>query len=379
MYVQSIIILNEEQCIFKMKIKIYSPHKRAGIGDYTDSLYEELLKLNPTIQIISNNNPLTPNPFYFIKAALQSKCDALHVQFNIDLFGKLWRINGLYIYLYYVLAKLMRPKIITTIHDIPDITAYGLFSRWYVRMLHLPVFMLSKYVIVHTEEAKKRLTKYGLSSNKIQIVPIGINTHVLLKDSSICKKQLNLSGKKVLFLWGFVRQSKQYEEVIRSLPYLDKKIVLLIAGPVRPGCKEYLIYLKTLVNKLYLNERVIFDNRTIPEEIVHVYFGASDIAVFPYNEITQSAALSQALSYRKLILTSDIPPFIDIKNKWNCIETYSLGNQTMLISKIKLLLKQKSLQQKLTSNINRILKETNWAQIAKKTYSVYITAASFGK
>lgn len=363
----------------RMKIKIYSPHNRAGIGDYTDSLYEELLKLNPNIRIISNNNPLTPNPLYFIKAALQSKCAVLHVQFNMDLFGKFWRINGLYIYLYYLLAKLMGPTIITTIHDVPDITRYNLFSRWYILLFHLPVFILSKYMVVHTEDAKKRLTAYGLNQNKIRIIPIGINTRVLLQNMIICKKQLHLSGKKVLFMWGFVRQSKRYEEVIRSLPYLDKKIVLLIAGPVRSWCQEYLSYLKKLTKKLCLSERVIFDNKTIPEEIVHTYFGASDIAVFPYADITQSAALSQAVAYRRPILTSDIKPFMDIKNKWNCIETYSLGNQADLISKINLLLTKKKLQKRLIKNIKKISKEINWSRIAKQTYLLYLTVASFCK
>lgn len=354
-----------------MKIKIYSPHRRPGIGDYTNALYRELINLNIDAGIIPNNNPLTLNPFYFIKAALNSKCNILHVQFNTDLFGKLWKINGLYIYLYYLLAKLAGPAIITTVHDVPDISEYRLLSRIYLKFLHLPVFMLSRYIIVHTQEAKQLLSEYGLSRSKIRIIPIGIDTNVSIINPADCKKRLGLNGKTVLFMWGFIRASKRYEDIINILPSLDEDIVFLIAGPVRPWCQKYVSYLKELTNKLCLEKRIIFDTRMVPNEEIPVYFGASDIILFPYADITQSAALSQAFAYLKPVLASNIPSFNAIKKKWNCIEIYQLRNKSELISKIKLLLTNKPSRKSLIRNTKRLLDATNWRQIAKQTCSIY--------
>lgn len=354
-----------------MKIKIYSPFAKPGIGDYTDSLFEELSKIDKDIRIILNNNSLTSNPFYFIKAALKSDCDLLHVQFNTDLFGKIGKINGIYIHLYYLLSKLIASTIITTIHDVPDLGKYSWLNKICMKSLYFPAILFSRKIIVHTEEAKTRLLAYGINSKKIIIIPIGIDTNVKILNNRICKKKIKLVRNTVLFVWGFVRASKCYEDVINILPNLKENIVLLIAGPVRKEWQNYYHSLRTLAKKLGVEERVIFENRMIPETEVPFYFGAADLILFPYSEITQSAALSQAFAYLTPCLTSDISSFRQIKQQFNCIETYTFKDKKEFIFKINNILNNKNIQQALIRNTKKLLEKTNWTQIAKQTHQAY--------
>ena len=65
---------------------------------------------------------------------------------------------------------------------------------------------------------------------------------------------------------------------------------------------------------LGIQNSVSLEVHYIPENALPLLFGNADYAVFPYREIYGSGALLMAMTFGKLIITSDIPVFKEETN-----------------------------------------------------------------
>jgi len=107
------------------------------------------------------------------------------------------------------------------------------------------------------------------------------------------KANLDLSGKKVILFFGYIKPYKGLELLIRSLPKVNKvieNIHLLIVGEIYGNSSKY----HEVIKDSGLAEKITLIDRFVKDEEIELYFKAADVLVLPYLQATQSGVLQIA-------------------------------------------------------------------------------------
>ncbi len=107
------------------------------------------------------------------------------------------------------------------------------------------------------------------------------------------KSELKLDGKKVILFFGYIKQYKGLELLIRSLSGVVSKIKnahLLIVGEVYGDAKKY----HNAIKETGLEDRVTFIDRFVKDEEIELFFKAADVLALPYIQATQSGVVQIA-------------------------------------------------------------------------------------
>lgn len=123
------------------------------------------------------------------------------------------------------------------------------------------------------------------------------------------KKKLNLK-KRVILFFGYVREYKGLDYLIKAMPHILKKIDLdlLIVGEFWRGKESYL----HLIKKLKIEKNVKIVDKYVPNEEVEGYFTASDVVVLPYTSATQSGIIQTAFALEKPVITTAVGGLLDV-------------------------------------------------------------------
>nr|MDA3813342.1 glycosyltransferase [Candidatus Cloacimonadota bacterium] len=107
------------------------------------------------------------------------------------------------------------------------------------------------------------------------------------------KSELILTGKKIILFFGYIKQYKGLELLIRSLPNIICKIEnahLLIVGEVYGDTIKYY----NTIKETGLEDRVTFIDRFVKDEEIELFFKAADVLALPYIQATQSGVVQIA-------------------------------------------------------------------------------------
>lgn len=366
-----------------MKVNILStyPPIQCGIGMTNKCLVDCLMNVKEEkdeVNIIRIDKQFSSNPFYFINLARKTKqnCDVIHVQYNHDCFGKLGKIHGFQNFFVYPILKFRnKKKIITTMHEVSDLREAGFLRKLFYKALNYFPIHLSDYIIVTTNKAKALFREQNsINNEKIIVLPLGAKKGKVAINKTEAKRKLGLGGQKVITLFGYIDTNKGHHLILEALPHLDKDIHFLIAGDARNlKGKQYKQLLEKKITELGVKNRVTFYG-FFNEEENKLLMGATDLAVFPYNQITSSLALTTAISYTVPILASNIPEFRDFFEEHDCINLFNLGDQEDLNAGIYNLLELSWERERLTAKMKNFIQKHNWDEIAKETLNVYKNA-----
>lgn len=362
-----------------MKVNILSTRpKRCGIGitnQYTIEGMEPFLKKNNiSKKRIFIKHPFSKNILYFMWLGWKTarKCDLIHIHYNHDCFGKIGRFYGFQNFFTYLFASTTHKPIITTFHENPDLSRSSKLRKTLYKWLSWSPLHISKKVIVTTSRTKKQLIEqYGISESKIWLLPLGSFKDVKAVPKRIAKEELGLEEKKIITLFGFIDTNKGHHRIMDIIKDLPESYHFLIAGDART--KKGKQYKKRLLNQLIKNgleDKITFFGSVKRRQFPWI-IGATDILVFPYDNITSSLALTTAISYRKPILTSDIEPFKIFKKQHGSIILFDLRNRNDLLKKIQQLTTSNQLKKKLSKEMRLFIKKNNWYKIGKKQIEIY--------
>lgn len=246
----------------------------------------------------------------------------------------------------------------------------------------------SSKLIVMSELAVEFLKNiYGVEEEKIEMIHHGTpNFHTI--DSTPYKKRFKLEGRETLLTFGLISPSKGIETVIRALPKVVKKfpnLIYVVLGQTHPHIKKeygekYRTGLIALVEKLKLENNVVFDNRFVSIEELYAWLLAVDIYITPYTNEDQivSGTLAYAIGAGKAIIST---PYHYAKElladgrgiiiNFNDSETLSEVLIELLSNKNRI----KELQKKAIA----LGKKMHWSKVAEKYVEVFQKAARGGK
>jgi glycosyltransferase involved in cell wall biosynthesis len=185
--------------------------------------------------------------------------------------------------------------------------------KFYDKFLTKLAFKFGDEFIAHSDEDKKIIR--NLSKNKTVIkafVPVFEDLNIgKIYNKKTIKNELKLNNKVLLF-FGFIRPYKGLKYLLNAMPDIIKyypDISLLVVGEFWSKDKEKYIY---LVNKLNLNNYVIFIDEYVPNEDVGMYFSVADVTVCPYLSATQSAIVQTAYAFNKPVIATNVGGLPDV-------------------------------------------------------------------
>ncbi len=240
------------------------------------------------------------------------------------------------------------------------------------------IAQLADQVIVHLELQKTILTRLGIPSEKIHVIPHG--TEISDEDKEASRKRLGLPmDAKILLMFGFIKKHKCLHIVLESLVEIlqrFKNVYLFVAGGPAPSAsqkdKDYAQLIDKRIKELGLQKNVIYPNSFFPNEDVPYLFGASDIVLFPYYEEDRSASgsLHLALGAKKFVIASRIPKFEELKEV--CDELLVLPYNASGIAKIALrLFEDQEFNQYVLDRTEKFRRKTSWCAVARKHLELY--------
>ena len=353
---------------------------RCGISDYSFFLLKELNKLpheKIKLFITSITQPHIKTPLSYFVLGLKSgkTCPVNHLQFEYGLFDKridrfsLYYLNALSFYMGLFLTC---DYIIATIHEIAPISNGRFLRRNITLLTNRLIYETSKKILVHTRSNRALLIeRYRVNSSKILIMPHGSYEHPIFLNKEACKKTLNLVGKKIISIFGFISEHKGHDLVIKILPFLSSEYHLLIAGSPRVQSDEaYYRLLKKMTYDLNVENRVHFIDY-VAEQDFPIVLNASDLAILPYRSVTQSGILHILMAYRLPTIASNLDAFEEINAQYHCLSLFANNDPKDLYAKINAL---SSLQvEVLSAGCLAFWNATKWSVIAKKHLSIYET------
>ena len=149
------------------------------------------------------------------------------------------------------------------------------------RLKHRIGIMRASKIIANSNFTKELLIKKGVKKEKITVINPAIPESFLYEKSNLesLKSQLNLKNEKIILSLARNDIQKGIPQVLKALPNVIKEennLKYIIAGT---GDADEVV--KKLIKELYLENYVIFLNRTISENEKMPLIDISDIVVLP--------------------------------------------------------------------------------------------------
>ena len=160
--------------------------------------------------------------------------------------------------------------------------------------------------IVHSQEEKARLSAL-LPGRRVAVMPLPtfvLSNQTCARDEA--RRQLGLPpNAPVLLFFGLVREYKGLRHLLAAMPAIRSELAdvrLLIAGEFWEDKKIY----QQQITRLGISASVTIVDRYIPNEELPAYFAAADVAVLPYDHVTQSAVVQLAFGFRLPVITTHV-------------------------------------------------------------------------
>jgi len=371
-----------------MKIAYVSTYlpKHCGIATYTDYLIHSIREADPTaeIKIVAEQgaSPVKQDKFEVLPSWDRNEdyvepiishtngADIVHIQHEYSIYKFDDRLPS-------VLQGLdVNAKKVITIHCVrpAQFSERGAIDENFAAK----IAQLADQVIVHIESQKDILTRLGIPSEKIHIIPHG--TKISNEDKKASRKRLGLPiDAKILLMFGFFKKHKCLHIVLEALVEIlekSKDIYLFVAGGLAPKAsqedREYAKFVEQKIVKLGIQKNIIYPNKFFPNEDVPYLFGATDIVLFPYYEEDRSASGSfhLAIGAKRAVIASRTPKFEELKNI--CDELLILPyNVSSLAGIVTRLFEDTGFRKYVLEKIDNYRELTCWKTVAHQHLELY--------
>jgi len=268
-----------------------------------------------------------------------------------------------------------RPWILTVHNVLPH-------DEWERQARGLPAALRRLYhragrLIVLAQHCKGQLVNdLALPADRIAVIPHGCYQFVppVEGSASQAKEHLGLSPRdEVILCFGALRPYKGIEVLIDAFAQLHERRpearLLLVGLPMgQTGA-----YYHRLLEARQLTSVSVLIARYVPLEEVPRYFGAADVAVFPYLAISQSAALLLAYAYAKPVVATRVGAFPEtVADGENGVLVPPRDAAALAAALESILAKPEAERARMGARSEQLARERyDWGDIARQTTQVY--------
>jgi glycosyltransferase involved in cell wall biosynthesis len=264
-------------------------------------------------------------------------------------------------------VRLLRPRV-------PSVfTAHDLLPRRTASRLDLWRRLLGRFdrVVVHTEQARRRLVDYGVGPDRIVRI-----AHGFLHDDEpgAIAVPAPADGNRVSFLlFGKIKPYKgadiAIEAMRRMAPDTRERCVLRIVG------KPYVDTKPLLRAAAELGPSLVLDFRHVPDRDIPVLWEQADVLLFPYREIEMSGVLMSALTAARPVIASEIGGFTELLENGRTALLVPPNDPEALSAAMRRLAGEPSARREMSQQISALAATIpTWRAIARETAAVYAQA-----
>lgn len=321
--------------------------------------------------------------------AKRLKPDLIHIQHEINMFGGSRRALR-----FPSLPRALKQagfKVLITFHavvaqddinseflqafSLPRFKPLILVLRAGFRRLFRQAAKFADGIIVHSEVTKHVLVDdYGINSEKISVIPIGIPPKAS-DGKSTAPKTLKLpKDAKVLLYFGYLIRRKGLEYLIDGFATAARKqknLHLILAGGALDYQKDYPEELKKRINKLPCADRFHFTGFVSEPELNWLY-DRSLALILPYTlSISSSLPLSFAFQHGKPVLASSIGTLRDEIRSGRDGLLFAPKSAKAITNTVEKLMKKPALQKQLQAGALENLQTRSWNKVGHLTANLY--------
>ena len=188
-------------------------------------------------------------------------------------------------------------------------------------------------------------------------------------DRGRIRTRFGFAEDEFVLLWlGIFMPHRRLEDAIEAAGHLASqgtKIRLLLAGSDR-SYPEYLSSLQSLVNRLGLQQVVIFSGKVADEEI-RDFYAACDSFVFPNDQQTWGLVVLEAMACGCPVLVSEGAGVHEVLTDGDNALLFPPRNPEALAEKVEALASQPALRRKIAQNGMQLARDTyNWDRFAEQ-------------
>jgi D-inositol-3-phosphate glycosyltransferase len=222
-------------------------------------------------------------------------------------------------------------------------------------------------IIASTDKEKRALIRhYGASSQKISVMPCGVNLeHFKIIGKAQAKHQLGFDNDKIILFVGRIDPLKGIDKLIKALPYLRniQGLRLLVIGGGEHSQHE-IEQLRKLACNLKIENSITFLDLVKHDRLPYFYSGA-DLCVVPsYYESFGLVAL-ESLACGTPVVATDVGDFRRIIREGETGYVVRDNVPQLLADKIALLLSRPHRDKESAQFIRSTVSEFSWSNIAE--------------
>ena len=226
-------------------------------------------------------------------------------------------------------------------------------------------------VVVHTEQARRRLAEYGVDPRRIARI-----AHGFLHDDRPSPGAVQSIGHDTpvsFLLFGKIKPYKGVDLAIAAMRRMPAEIrarsLLRIVG------KPYMDVRPLMRATAELGSCVSLDLRHVPDDEIPMLWQQADVLLFPYREIDMSGVLMAALTAARPIIATEIGGFTELLENGRTALLVPPNDPEALTSAMCRLASEPGMRRDMARHI-RALADTvpSWRTIAAETAAVYARA-----
>ncbi len=339
-----------------MKVSFFTPTRpKCGIADYSRFLLEALGD-RADVQVYPCE-PIASRDDYAELGRALGAADVAHIQYEHGLF----LVDDNPAENFDAMMREIRVPTVVTLHCLP--LDHPLWRS------HLDNPALS--FLVHTQDHLRDLRARGVRGYA-EVTPLPASPRVAASiPTTEYRRKAGLIGKTVLGIFGFTKRHKGYDLALEALPGLPEDTVLLIAGgPQNRADSEYLAEVFQRARDLGVQSRIPISGY-IPADEVGAALGTCDIVIAPFTTMTASASITTALAWERPVVAADLPPNVELRSSFGCLELFETGNPADLAQKVMAVAGDPGLRKSLCSGARRFHQAHSYRDLADRTGALY--------
>ena len=308
-----------------MKVTFLSTprNENCGIAKYTTSL-ENSVPIETSRKSVDLGSM---NIFHYIKKTLDllfTDSDLIHVQHEYGIFGPKSVASWFVFPLLWIISRIRGVPLVITFHTAwgresisPPLTELKVF---YVNLNNKMLALIADHALFLSEEAKE-LFESTVQLKSVEVIPHGVQTEVHHMDQKEAKELLGFDPDEPLVAEpGYIRPEKGNEfmlDIAEQMP--NQKIIL--GGGIQGESERW--YLDEIQEDAPDNLEI---TGVLDDEEFHALFNAIDVAVLPYEQMSQSGIVNWCVAYGVPILASDISRFRNLEKDKGIVRTFPENN-----------------------------------------------------